>query len=188
MVSRHRNGCFVFGSDSENECRDTLAPTDSAPDEREAIANSMAATIIQSDLSAFALVSRGIGAQPQNTGTDNTPTSISQPENAVLSSKLSNGLEIQRSAGIRLKAGDCDSKLPLYVVSGSVRSKDHTPRLFNDIVQIKRKPIATSRKALSSDQQGISIGSSLKETGMVTAKVRDGGNESGHEFDDLYEA
>lgn len=190
MISQHRNGCFVFGPDGENQCTDTLAPVGSAPDEPQ-VANPTAAAIdiSQCDLSASPLVSQSIVVQIHNSlGNDNVVTPICQSKDLVVPSKLSNVSEEQRSAAIRLNNDDCDSESSLYVVSGSARFKDHTPRSYRDIGQIKRKAVASFRNVVSIDQQKTSAGNSSKEIGKGMTLVSECGNGSDHELDDLYDA
>jgi hypothetical protein len=195
MLLNYRNGCFVFGPDTENECKESIHHREVTSEALASDAVSMTMINAIPDLATrvdSSIKTAGGTRNPRRDG--NSPASISQLEMAAGISRFSEKNakveatpDIQNSAEIKMKSVPCKEDLPLYIVSGTTQPTDLAPRSLNGPNQDKSKPRVTALHNFFSDTQEKVVGRGLPKR-TDARKFFDGPADSGHELDDLYDA
>jgi hypothetical protein len=190
MLLMYPNGCFVFGPDTESECRDSIYPREPSSEKSTWAIPPAAASNPTPTLSTLSTLSNLSDSSLDSAGEarhhyriSSTTTAKSQLQMAAATPRTANMPEIepspgdQNSAKIRLKTNSCEE---VYVLSRRIHSIGLGPRSLSGRPQSKRQS-----KFFSNPEERIST---QKSKGAEPGKVRDGSLDLGHEYDDLYDA
>jgi hypothetical protein len=169
-MHKYQTSCFVFGPDTDSECRESIAASRGPISEK--------LTSSTADMPA-------ITTQPDLATHRNDP--LNTREGRDMRPQYASVAEFQTSAAIRLKFGNCESEPPLHVANGSIHTTNLGSRSLDGSAQTQRKSRikSTLHKLFSNSQEKEASSKFLSQT--ETKTLGNGSTDPG-ECDDLYDA